>query len=151
MPAPTALPRCFWQQGVIPVGCFGPVALVVGAIRAREGVRLRGRFPGLSSLCRWLPGIRHGRGARRRKSGDGRGGGVGLGLRVQASVSRSQVSARGQGSAVHDRHGVFRGPSFFCFSKRSASGSGYGWVLQQIHPSESPRRDPWISAKFRPG
>jgi hypothetical protein len=95
--------------------------------------------------------MRHGRGARRRKSGDGRGGVVvGLGLRVQASVSSSQVSARGQGSAVHDRHAVFRGPSFFRFIKRSARGSGKGRDFQPIHPSESPRNDPWISAKSRP-
>lgn len=66
---------------------------------------------------------------------------VGSGLRVQASVSRSQVSARGQGSAVHDRHGVFRGPSFFCFIKRSASGSGKGRDSQEI-PPRNPRQGP---------
>jgi hypothetical protein len=78
------------------------------------------------------------------------GGGVGLGLRVQASVSRSQVSARGQGSAVHDRHAVFRGPSFFCFIKRSASGSGKARDSQEIRPLEIPGRDRWILAKSRP-
>jgi hypothetical protein len=77
-------------------------------------------------------------------------GGVGLGLRVQASVSSSQVSARGQGSAVHDRRGGFRGLSFFRFIKRSPSGSGKGRDFQPIHPPESPRRDQWISAKSRP-
>lgn len=75
---------------------------------------------------------------------------VGLGLRVQASVSSSQVSALGQGSAVRDRRGGFRGLSFFRFIKRSASGSGKGRDFQPIHPPESPRRDPWISAKSRP-
>jgi hypothetical protein len=93
MPTPTALPRGFWQQGRE----FEPVALVVGATRAREGVRLRERFPGLSSLCRWMPGMRHGRGARRRKSGDGRGGWLldwGSGFRLRSPVLKSRPVAR---------------------------------------------------------
>ena len=74
---------------------------------------------------------------------------VGLGLRVQASVSSSQVSALGRGSAVHDRHGGFRGPSFFVSSSGRPAGREREGISSQSTPG-IPGRDPWILAKSRP-
>lgn len=127
------------------------MALVVGATRAREGVRLRERFPGLSSLCRWMPGMRHGRGARRRKSGDGRGGWLldwGSGFRLRSPVLKSRPVARDRRCVTGAVGSV--ACHFFVSSSGRPVGREREGISSQSIPLEIPGRERWISAKSRP-
>ena len=92
--------------------------------------------------------MRHGRGARRRKSGDSRGGNWTSEFRLRSPALKSQPLARDRRCMTGTVGSVAR--HFFVSSSGRPAGREREGISCQSIPLEIPGRERWISAKSRP-